>query len=196
MTITEAAITLLHQGAGRKRIRHRRPEAERDHRTVEPAHVIRAPAVSIRIRHCGASAENALDEHHATIIGRLFLRGQANNTDPSGISGPQFAAAEDYRRCVFRYHRIMGIPSPHCRTSDLGVASAGLSCMPESDTAEANTIKGEFRNCRRVLLDAGNSIGQGSRINAIVYKVVIEDGACYDFGNLKVGLNALARYFK
>ena len=196
MTITESAVALLHQGAGRKRIRHRRPEAERDHRTVEPAHIIRAPAVAIRIRYCGASVENALDENHATTIGRLFIRWQIDKRDPSGISQEQFAAACDYRRCVLAYHRIMEVPSPHPRATDLCSLGKGLSCGPESDTELVMKIRGEFRNCRRVLLDAGNSIGQGSRVNAVVYRVVIEDGPCFDFGNLKVGLNALARYFK
>jgi hypothetical protein len=199
MSITAQAIDLLHRHPGRKRIPTRRSEAERDHRPVEPSHVIQAAGVAIRIKFAGATQENALDALHGTTIGQLRLRGQMG--DPSGISVTQHGAAHNYRGRVLAYHRLMGIPSPHPRALDLLYGSRGQSCLPESDTAVIDEIKGEFRNCRRVLLDCGAAIGLGSRINAIVYAVVIEDmniGGLRsdDFGNLRNGLNALARYFK
>jgi hypothetical protein len=201
MSLSEQALDLLHRQPGRKRISSRRPEAERDHRPVEPAHVIQGPALAIRIKHMGATADNAKDENHATTLGQMLLRWKANQTDPSGISRDQFTAAGDYRRVVVSHHRLMGVPSANPRATDLLCPGKGIDCSPEPDQEVIDRIRGEFRNCRRVLLDCGAEVGAGSRINKLVYAVCIEDVHIstlqwFDFGNLRNGLNALARYFK
>jgi hypothetical protein len=163
-----------------------------------PADIVKV-ARAYRIR-AGASEEDALNHLYATTIGILHRRWQADHGDPSGVSEAQYRAAQLYLDYVVANARLLGIPSPHPRTTALLLASAGRNLEQEPDAAWVARIRAQFRNCRRVLLDCGASLGLGSRINGIVYAVVVEDRALgdlerVDIQNLRCGLNALARYF-
>jgi len=86
------------------------------------------------------------------------------------------------------------------RATDVARGADGVSDGEKAaDIVRVAKIRAQFRNCRRVLLDCGASLGLGSRINGIVYAVVVEDRklgdlARQDIQNLRCGLNALARY--
>ncbi len=59
-------------------------------------------------------------------------------------------------------------------------------------------MRRRFSDFRRALLDAGREIGVGSRINAAVYRICIEDPpidgvSIEEIENLRYGLNAIAR---
>jgi hypothetical protein len=156
-------------------------------------------AKAYRMR-AGATEEDALNHLHGTTIGILHRRWQADHGDPSGISEAQYRAAQLYLDYVVANARLHGIPSPHPRTTALLLGGGGRNLEQEPDAEWVAKIRARFRNCRRVLLDCGASLGLGSRINAIVYAVVVEDRklgdlARLDIQNLRCGLNALARYF-
>jgi hypothetical protein len=156
-------------------------------------------AKAYRMR-AGATEEDALNHLHATTIGILHRRWQTDHGEPSGISENQYRAAQRYLGYVVAHARLLGIPSPHPRTVALLLAGSGKSCEQDPLPEWIAMIRSQFRNCRRVLLDCGASLGLGSRINAIVYAVVVEDRklgdlARQDIQNLRCGLNALARYF-
>jgi hypothetical protein len=195
MTITEQAVSLLHQGAGRKR----HPHVKRDRtetyaqrsRGERPADVV-AVAKAYRVKN-GATPENALDDRHGSTIGQLHLEGS--------ISEEQLYTAQRYATVVIQNAKLFGIPSPHPRALDLLMASKGLSCDVDISEEEANLIKGRFRDCRRELLDCGKDLLVGSAVNRIVYGVVIEDwpiGAMQagDLQNLRCGLNVLGKTMK
>jgi hypothetical protein len=156
-------------------------------------------AKAYRVR-AGAAEGDALNHLHATTIGILHHRWQADHGEPSGVSESQYHAAQRYLGYVVANARLLGIPSPHPRSAALGLAGTGQSCDDDPDPAWAAKIRNRFRDCRRVLLDCGAALGLGSRVNAIVYAVVVEDRklgdlARQDIQNLRCGLNALARYF-
>jgi hypothetical protein len=192
--------TLLHLKPGRKRFAARRPGADRDHRQVEPEHVVKAVAVAQRVRR-GVSADDASNYLHESAIGTLYRRWQLAPEDPASISRDQFHAAEAYRACVIRHCRLVGIPSPYPRAHDPLILGAGRSCEAEPDHEVVATIRARFRDARRALLDCGAALGVGSRINAIVYAVVIEEIPAgqlsrHDIQNLRCGLNALRKIFR
>jgi hypothetical protein len=62
-------------------------------------------------------------------------------------------------------------------------------------------IRRRFADLRRALLDCGAELGLGARVNAVVYRVCIEDwpvGAVtrQDVENLRAGLNAIHRLLR
>jgi hypothetical protein len=156
-------------------------------------------AKAYRMR-AGATEDDALNHLHATTIGLLHRRWQVDHGEPSGISENQYRAAQRYLGYVVANARLLGIPSPHPRAAALLLAGLGKSCAQDPDPESIARIRSQFRNCRRVLLDCGASLGLGSRINGIVYAVVVEDRKLgdltrQDIQNLRCGLNALARGF-
>jgi hypothetical protein len=196
--MTLSAQTLLRMRPGRRRAADVTRGADGVSDGERPADIVKV-AKAYRIR-AGASEEDALNHLWATTIGILHRRWQADHGDPSGVSEAQYRAAQLYLDHVVANARLLGIPSPHPRTTALLLAGAGRNLEQEPDAEWVARIRTQFRNCRRVLLDCGASLGLGSRINGIVYAVVIEDRklgdlARQDIQNLRCGLNALARYF-
>jgi hypothetical protein len=190
--------TLLRARPGRRRAQNVARGADGASDGERPEDIVRV-AKSQRMR-AGAAAEDALNHLHATTLGTLFRRWQLDHGDPSGVSEPQYLAAQRYLGYVVANARLLGIPAPHPRSAALLLAGAGLSCEREPDAAWTANVRGRFRDCRRVLLDCGAGLGVGARVNAAVYAVVVEDRRLGDLGradieNLRCGLNALARYF-
>ena len=195
MTITEAAITLLHQGAGRKR----HPHVKRDRtetygqrsRGERPADVV-AVAKAYRIKN-GAKPEQALRSDYGSTIGRLRIE--------ESISEEQFNSALRYATVVAQNARLHGLPSPHPRALDLLMGNKGLSCDSEISAEQANEIMIRFRECRRELLDCGRDLLIGSAVNRVVYGIVIEDWSMGqlqtgDVQTLRCGLNVLGKTMK
>ena len=185
-----------------KRIRRggrpRQPDRRRDTTTgrsrgESPADIV-AVARAQRIKF-GADPDDALNALHASTLGVLHRRWQACPTDPSGISADQYHAAQAYISCVTRYCEIMGIPLPRPATGPVGATRGD----PPDEVVLA--VRRRFSDLRRTLLDCGREIGVGSRVNAAVYRICIEDPPIEavqpaEIENLRYGLNAVARYLR
>lgn len=155
---------------------------------------IMSVATLARVRHGIAlsDAPNALAGHP---IGRLRLAWLAEDKG-RGISRRQLEAAEAYQKIIYAHAGIMGLPMPNVQAQDLTGIHGGS--RPEPDEKTIFEIRGRFRDARRLLLDAGAQIGVGSRVNAIVYAVVVEERdertlSEDEIGILRCGLNALDR---
>ena len=184
-----------------KRIRRggrpRQPDRRRDTTTgrsrgESPAEIV-AVARAQRIKF-GADPDDALNALHASTLGILHRRWQACATDPSGISPDQYHAAQAYISCVTRYCEIMGIPLPR-PTGQLGAT------RPAPPDEVVLRLRRRFADLRRILLDCGKEIGVGSRVNAAVFRLCIEDPPIEavqtaEIENLRYGLNAVARYLR
>jgi hypothetical protein len=180
---------------GRPRAPGRRRDATTGRsRGESPAEIV-AVARAQRIK-LGAGPDDALDALLATTLGMLHRRWQACATDPSGISPDQYHAAQAYIGCVTRYCEIMGIPLPRPAGGDRAGATRG---DPPDHVVLA--VRRRFADLRRTLLDCGREIGVGSRVNAAVYRICIEDPPLEsvqpaEIENLRYGLNAVARYLR
>jgi hypothetical protein len=190
MTLTSQALDLMHRRPGRKRQdRARRPDGKADGEM--PAAIV-ATATAYRLKF-GADEDHPLDSRYGSTIGQLHLAGL--------ISDDQHHAAQRYLTCVVAYCQLMGIPSPHPRSCDALLAGAGLSCTDELPDERVIEIRRRFSDARRALLDAGREIGVGARVNAAVYRLVIEDRpwlelAEEEMANVRIGLNALCRAWR
>jgi hypothetical protein len=140
----------------------------------------------------GADPNDALNALNGSAIGVLHRRWQMCDSDPSGISDTQYSAAQAYIAIVMRYCEIMGIPLPR------PAANAGGATRPDPDEQVVLAVRRRFSDFRRALLDAGREIGVGSRVNAAVHRVCIEDPpidgvSIEEIENLRYGLNAITR---
>jgi hypothetical protein len=178
---------------GRPRQADRKRDASGRSRGESPADIV-AVARAQRIK-AGADPDDALNALHVSTLGILHRRWQMCATDPSGISADQYHAAQAYISCVIRYCEIMGIPLPRPAAGPLG-ATRG---EPSEEVVLA--VRRRFSDLRRTLLDCGREIGVGSRVNAAVYRICIEDPPIdgvepVEIENLRYGLNAVARYLR
>ena len=178
--------------------RSRQPNRRRDttngrSRGESPADIV-AVARAQRIK-AGADPDDALNALHGSTLGALHRRWQACATDPGGISAEQYDAAQVYIAGVVRYCEIMGIALPR------PVAGQPGATRGEPSDEVVQRVRRRFADLRRVLLDCGREIGAGSRVNAAVYRVCIEDPPIdavqpAEIENLRYGLNAVARYLR
>jgi len=178
---------------GRPRQGDRKRDASGRSRGESPAEIV-AVARAQRVK-AGADPDDALNALHGSTLGILHRRWQMCATDPSGISADQYHAAQGYISCVTRYCELMGITLPR--------PTAGSAGATRSDPPEAVVIavRRRFADLRRTLLDCGREIGVGSRVNAAVYRICIEDPPIdavepAEIENLRYGLNAVARYLR
>jgi hypothetical protein len=140
----------------------------------------------------GADPADALNALHGSTIGVLYRRWQLCDSDPGGISEAQYDAAQIYIAIVLRYCDVMGIPLPRPSAYFAGATRVD----PDDDVVLA--VRRRFADFRRALLDAGREIGVGSRVNAAVYRICIEDPpleavSTEEIENLRYGLNAIRR---
>ena len=178
---------------GRTRQPNRRRDANGRSRGESAAEIV-AVARAQRIK-AGADPDDALNALHGSTLGTLHRRWQACATDPSGISADQYVAAQAYIACVIRYCEIMGIALPR------PVAGAPGATRGEPSEEVVLRVRRRFSDLRRILLDCGREIGVGSRVNAAVFRVCIEDPPIdavqpAEIENLRYGLNAVARYLR
>lgn len=166
----------------------------------EPPELVRAVVLAQRIRHVGSEhAENPLAGH---ALGRLRLLHQPHGLqDPCSVSPEQYAAGERYAVIAARHAAIMGYAIGSPRAAAFGLCADGMSCEQEPDETVILSVRREFADCYRTLMDAGRAIGQGTKVALVTYDICLdrrgfESLTRADIGNLKVGLNALARLFR
>jgi hypothetical protein len=187
-------IEVIHvRRGGRPRQSDRKRDASGRSRGESPAEIV-AVARAQRVK-AGANPDDALNALHVSTLGVLHRRWQMCATDPSGVSADQYNAAQSYISCVTRYCEIMGIPLPRPTTGATGATRGD----PPDDVVLA--VRRRFADLRRTLLDCGREIGVGSRVNAAVYRICIEDPPIdavepAEIENLRYGLNAVSRYLR
>jgi hypothetical protein len=189
------AMHIIHvtRRAGRPRLSDRKRDPSGRSRGESPDEIV-AVVRAQRIK-AGADPADALDPLHASALGILHRRWQTCPSDPSGLSAEQYNAAQAYVSVVIRYCELMGIPLPRP-----AIAGAGATRGDPPDEVVL-AIRRRFSDLRRTLLDCGREIGAGSRVNAAVYRVCVEDPPIEtlrrcEIENLRYGLNALARHLR
>lgn len=132
-------------------------------------------------------------------LGRLRLRGQADNGDPGGISDAQFQAGEAWARIVHRHGQIMGYEVRRNVKSPGFEMVGGASLAPEASDDEIGRIRDKFRNCYDALMRVCKD--HGMRVATVTWSVCLDncpvgDLSRTDHGMLRLGLNALARVLR
>jgi len=140
----------------------------------------------------GLSERHALDPLAGFTLGQLHLRHRNFPEDPSGITQEQYDAGEAWVRLVRRHAEIVGYPLGRPKSPGFVLVASGMSCAPEPDQDVIADVCRRWNDCRMELQASGD------RVVRICYAVCIDDVPAQglgfdDFGNLRLGLNVLAR---
>ncbi len=157
-----------------------------------------ATALSARQRHYGITVKQARDERLGSSLGRLNMQ--------SLVSEPQYDAGTKFGRLHQAHHAIMGLPSPNPSSVTAIMIAAGLVAGVTTTEAEEDTIENLRKRYDAVTdaldqCDRDHRMARGRKPSLLVYRVVCadEDATLWpecDLGNLRVGLNCLARVFR
>jgi hypothetical protein len=172
----------------------------------EHEHVVKSVVWAQRAREVGEEhKDNALA---GFTLGRLRLIGRANENakgstpiDPAGISAEQYDAGWQYGVIVRRHSMVMGYALGTPKSPGFEMVAGGTSLASEPDQEIILRTRRKFSDCYRALMDAGNHLQQGTRVATITYDVCLERVPFSELdearlGNLKIGLNALARVLR
>lgn len=150
----------------------------------------------------GIAAAHARDPLAGFTLGRLRLIGMAaersGEPDMRGITNAQCTAGEAWARLARRHAAIMGYALGSPKSASFVMVNFGLSCEEEPDEKEVTRIRRKWSDCYRALMDAGTANGTGTKVALVTWDVCVNNVPVHtlrttDFGNLRLGLNALAR---
>ena len=188
---------------GRKRkpnvIRDARGKSRGEPDGVHPETV----AVRLReLRHDGVFAKDrqgALDALAGFALGRLLLRHRADPGDPGSVNEHQYNAGQEWAKLVRRHATVMGYALSTPKSPSFVMVGSGLPCAEEPDEAEIASVRRRWSDCYRALMDVCRT--HGLTVRDIVYAVCIDNRninslSAKDFGNLRIGLNALVRVLR
>jgi hypothetical protein len=190
---------MAHRGRRRKRnvIRDAGGKSRGVPEAVDPATI----AVRLReLERCGVPVHDhkiALDALAGFTLGRLLLRHRADPGDPGSINAQQYHAGQEWATLVRSHAAIMGYELHNPQSPSFSVAGTrGLSCLKEPEEAEIIAVRRRWSDCYHGLMDVCRT--HGLAVRDIIYAVCIENRdiellSREDFGNLRIGLNALAR---
>jgi hypothetical protein len=141
------------------------------------------------------SARDALDPLAGSTLGLLLMRHRASPHDPGSVDEQQYEAGQAWAKLAVRYAVLMGY-TIGSETSWLVAALRGLSCKQEPAAAEVERVRKLWSDCNQALADVRKLYG--FPVRAITYAVCIENRRIEalspdDYGNLRIGLNALGK---
>jgi hypothetical protein len=143
-----------------------------------------------------AAPRDALDPLAGFTLGQLLLRYRACPTNPGSINEDQYEAGQRWTDLAYRYAALMGFSTALVKSPSLLATSRGMSCANEPDELEIKRVKKLWSACHEAMMKVCDMHGRAVR--DIIYAVCIENRAIgrfgpADYGNLRVGLNALAK---
>ena len=143
--------------------------------------------------------QGALDALAGFALGRLLLRNRADRGDPGSINEEQYSAGQAWANLVRRHATIMGYSLGTPKSPSFMLAGSGHLCVEEPDEATIITVRRQWSDCYRALMDVCRT--HGLAVRDILYAVCIDNRninslSATDFGNLRIGLNALVKVLR
>ena len=164
--------------------------------------VVHPETIAVRLRElrrCGVPVRDrhaALDALAGFTLGRLLLRHRADLSDPGSINEQQYDAGQEWAKLVYRHAVVMGYSLGSPKSPSFILVGAGLSCAQEPNEQEIIVVRRRWSDCYRALMETCKT--HGLAVRDITYAVCIENRSIdlltpADYGNLRIGLNALAK---
>jgi len=182
--------------AGRKRKTGARYASGR-RKDSQRAEDVMATALEARRRHFGVTTKQAKDERLGSALGRLAFQ--------RIISDVQFQAGQTFATLHRKYMIAFGLPSLSAKSAFGSLINEGIfGIVPgEVPIDTVDKIRRRYGNAVEALNDCDREqhIAAGERPTQLVFRVICSDEDIVqpnagNIGNLRVGLNALARIFK
>ena len=143
--------------------------------------------------------QGALDALAGFTLGRLLLRNRADPGDPGSVNEQQYNAGQEWAKLVRCHAALMGYALGTPKSPSFVMVGSGLSCAEEPDEQEILAVRRQWSDCYRALMEVCRT--HGLAVRDIVYAVCIDNRkinslSATDFGNLRIGLNALGRVLR
>jgi hypothetical protein len=146
-----------------------------------------------------ADAKDALDARSGFTLGRLLLRHRADPSDPGSVNEQQYDAGQQWARLARRHAVLMGYASGSPVSPSFVMVGSGVSCAASPTEAEIAAVRRQWSECHRALMEAAKT--HGLAVRDVVHAVCVENRSLEfldhaDYGNLRIGLNALAKVMR
>ena len=147
--------------------------------------------LQLRAKVFGLTMQEARDQKAGSFIGRLQMLHRRDATDPSGLSQEQYDAGIRYLELRNQFQKQIGSGEAiYERTEGL------TSVMSEADReSQWHKIKARWGDVRQCIQDAQNQ-QRGNLWAALDYCVVRNEAHGQMIGDLRLALNALAKFFE
>lgn len=176
-----------------------REDAERHYREVRLGYRARDMArIGIKLAREGERGAYPSDPLAGSSLGLLRLRGRfsGGGRNPGGISERQYNAGEAWAKLCRRHAAIMGYELKPVKSLSDFDRRGGRSVAPAPPPDLVEEVRDKWSKCYEAIMDECKTHGLGVR--NVTYAVCIEGvhpGSLSprDYGDLRTGLNALAR---
>jgi hypothetical protein len=145
-----------------------------------------------------ANPKAALDALSGFTLGRLLLRHRADPSDPGSVNELQYDAGQEWAKLARRHAMLVGYASGSPVSPSFAMV-AGASCAAPPTEEEIATVRRQWSDCHHGLMEAAKT--HGLAIREVVHAVCVENRSLEflthaDYGNLRIGLNALAKVLR
>lgn len=161
--------------------RHRCGKIRKDARDPKSETEVQIMATVLAYRSRLVGPDNARRNEAGYELGRMFLAGK--------LTARQHRAGCDYMMLVHSYHRVNDIPPPYARSIDFDSVGGGGMSSYEPNPDFRRRVSNDYNRSATALSDAGKA-GM-----IAVREVCVYDNQSYDVDNLRLGLDALAKFF-
>lgn len=166
--------------------------------------VIAKEVLAVRIRENarnGLYLEQPADALAGFTLGILLLRGRQDRGNPGGITQTQYDAGDRWSAIVRRHANIMGYDlkrGASVKSPSFSMVGGGRDTGPDADDEQIAAARDAFRVTYNAIMEASRDCKAGTAIRDILYGVCVENRPAHelsevDYGNLRLGLNTLAR---
>ena len=143
--------------------------------------------------------EEALDALSGSTLGRLLLRHRADPSDPGSVNPQQYDAGAEWAKLARHHAAIMGYAHGSPASTSFVMVGSGLSCAAPPSEEEIVVVRRLWSDCHRALMEAAKM--HGLAVREVVHAVCVENRSLEflsraDYGNLRIGLNALAKVLR
>jgi hypothetical protein len=155
-------------------------------------------ALTARWRLHGVKLSECKDQRAGSIIGRLRMMHEAGLKagveTPDGLSGPQYEAALKYQEVAEAHARVV------CAPKGMGAADLNRVGGPSVDSAARDAkdakVERDYEAMRTVIHNCQSQLRSWAIFTALDLIVGQDRDEPRRYGDLRVGLNALARHFE
>ncbi len=171
-------------------------------------HVIAQEVLAVRKREnarMGLYLDEPSDALAGFTLGVLLLRSRQDRGNPGGITQTQYDAGDRWSAIVRRHANIMGYElkrgAGQIKSPSFSMIGSGKGCGPDADDQQIAEVRDQFRSTYDAVMEVSRAHRLGVSVRDILYAVCVDnrpvlDLSEVDYGNLRLGLNALARVLR
>ncbi len=174
-------------------------------KSLGEAHIIDPGVLAVRMRQnrlhgLELEGDEAKDPLAGFTLGVLLLRDRQSKGNPGGITQSQYDAGDKWASIVRRHASVMGYElKRQIKSPSFSFVGGGRDCSDEPSDGAIAEIRDQFRLTYDAIMQVCQT--HGIHVRNILFDVCVDNRAVLtlsemDYGNLRLGLNALVRVLR